>query len=522
MIAGSKYRGDFEDRIKSIIDEVRKNGSVILFIDEIHTIVGAGAAEGAIDAANILKPALSRGEIHLIGATTLDEYKRYIENDNALERRFQPLRIYEPTIDEAIEILNGLKERYEKYHGLKISDDALRAAVTLSKRYIKDRYLPDKAIDLLDEACAKLTLKHRSKPKVSEEKMCEEYPELSGIFISDTNFISNDDLPILTRHDIADILTETSGIPIGASDIEITDFSKRLERHVFGQDAAVKAISDAVIRSSAGLNKEDRPRGVFLFVGQSGVGKTELAKALAYELFTSYDSLIRYDMSEFSEKQSTSKFIGSPPGYVGYNESTSVVDVVRRNPYSVILFDEIEKAHEDVLNLFLQITDTGKLTDSSGRSADFKNTYIIMTSNAYSEDKSRRTVGFERRDEKTATYEKLKDSFSEEFLNRLDDIIVFHPQNKESLVKIIEKKLYALKNTLLEKGVSVEYDDGVLEYILARCKSGENARTISRTIATELETPIAKLILEKADNTDFKVNVKDDALCFSIPQTAKK
>lgn len=522
MVAGSKYRGDFEDRIKNILDEIRKNGSVILFIDEIHTIVGAGAAEGAIDAANILKPALSRGEVHLIGATTLDEYKKYIESDNALERRFQPLRIHEPTTDEAIEILKGLKERYEKYHRIKISDDALRSAVILSQRYIKDRYLPDKAIDLLDEACAKLTLNHITVRESYEEKICEEYPELNSLFASETALITQESPPILTREHIADILSESTGIPIDPSESEFADFASRLERHVFGQDAAVKAISDAVIRSTAGLNKEDRPRGVFLFVGQSGVGKTELARALAYELFGSYEALVRYDMSEFSEKQSISKFIGSPPGYVGYKEATSVVDIVRRNPYSVILFDEIEKAHEDVRNLFLQITDTGKLTDSSGKSADFKNTYIIMTSNAYSDEKMRRTVGFERGEEKSVIYKRLKESFSEEFLNRLDDVIVFHPQNEDSFKKIIEKKLCELKASLTEKGVKIEYDDSVCEYLMKKCNRSENARAIARTIAAELETALARVLLESGGNAQIKISVKDGTLEFSDLQPAKK
>ncbi len=522
MIAGAKYRGDFEDRIKNVIEEVRKNGSVILFIDEIHNIVGAGAAEGAIDAANILKPALARGEIHLIGATTLDEYKKYIENDNALERRFQPLRVFEPSAEETLEILYGLRERYEKYHGIKISDDAIRASVILSKRYIKDRYLPDKAIDLLDEACAKASVnKIKADTQKTQLKLCEEYPELGLIFNSKRGICEKNEKTTLTREDIADVLTETTGILIESEDSKIIDFSERLEKHVYGQSDAVKAVSDAVIRSMAGLNSEERPRGVFLFVGESGVGKTELAKALAYELFGSYDSLLRYDMSEFSEKQSISKFIGSPPGYVGYKEANSVVDVIRRNPYSVILFDEIEKANEDVLNLFLQITDTGKLTDSSGRIADFKNTYIIMTSNAYSKDKNKKSVGFVKNEENSHAYESLKSTFSEEFLNRLDSVILFRSQNEDNLLKIVKKKLSELKNSLLEKGIKIDFDESIIEYVMNKCERNDNARAISRTIATEIETPLAKEILLNGKNSELQLSASNGKLCFSKLQALK-
>ena len=522
MIAGAKYRGDFEDRIKNVIDEVRKNGSIILFIDEIHNIVGAGAAEGAIDAANILKPALARGEIHLIGATTLDEYKKYIENDNALERRFQPLRVLEPSVQETLDILHGLKERYEKFHGICISDDAIHASIALSKRYIKDRYLPDKAIDLLDEACAKVSVsKTRAETVNMQMKLCDEYPELGLIFNAERRASESKKKTVLTRDDIADVLTETTGIIIETDDKEIIDFSKRLEKHVYGQSEAIKAVSDAVIRSMAGLNSEERPRGVFLFVGKSGVGKTELARALAYELFGSFDSLLRYDMSEFSEKQSVSKFIGSPPGYVGYKESNSVVDTIRRNPYSVVLFDEIEKAHEDVLNLFLQISDTGKLTDSAGKIADFKNTYIIMTSNAFSQDVNNKHVGFVKTNDDFSAYTALKSSFSEEFLNRLDSIIVFHSQSEDNLLKIITKKLNELRNTLMEKGVKIEFDEDVSDYVMNKCQRCDNARVIARIIAAEIETPLAKVFLTNGKKSDFKISVKNGTLNFSNIQAVK-
>lgn len=515
MIAGAKYRGDFEDRIKNIIEEIKKNDNVILFIDEVHTIVGAGAAEGAIDAANILKPALARGEIHLIGATTLDEYKRYIESDNALERRFQPLRVYEPTPDEALTILKGLKERYEKYHGIAISDEAIHAAVVLSKRYIKDRYLPDKAIDLLDEACAKASVsKRKTMPKkLPSADVCEEYPELDIILNSDFSLSEKSYKPTLMRRDIEEILYEMTGIPIENSTVSSTDFKSKLEEHIFGQDEAVSAVSDAVTRSMAGLNSEEKPRAIFLFVGESGVGKTELARTLAYVLFGSYDSLIRYDMSEFSEKQSVARFIGSPPGYVGYKESSSVTDKIRQNPYSVVLFDEIEKAHPDVLNLFLQIADTGKLTDSSGKIADFKNTYIVMTSNVYTESKSKNGVGFISTEEKEFDLDSLKSKFSSELLYRLD-VVFFKPQNQDSIKLIINKKLSELKATLLKKEIKVDFSEEVFEYIFKRCKNIESSRTIKRVIESEIETPLAKQILAYGRSFEYMITLKEDRLDF--------
>ncbi len=497
MIAGAKYRGDFEDRIKNILEEVKNTPSVILFIDEIHTIVGAGAAEGAIDAANILKPALARADIHLIGATTLSEYKKHIENDGALERRFQPLIINEPTPEKTIEILFGLKERYEKYHKLYISNDAINAAVNLSTRYIHDRFLPDKAIDVLDEACAKANLRASATPSSMFDNKCDEYPEFTSLIFENSLNPLNDNQNITTvnAEDIADIITEMTGIPIKTAKNEALDFRERLERRVIGQHEAINAVANAVARSMAGINNEARPRGVFFFVGKSGVGKTELARALALELFGSENALLRFDMSEFSEKQSVAKFIGSPPGYVGYNDSTPITDIIRKRPYSVILFDEIEKASEDVLNLFLQITDTGRLTDSAGRTADFKNSYIIMTSNAYYTSSENQSLGFVKDKKSSHIYEKLKEHFSDEFLNRLDDIILFEPQNDDTLLKIIKKKIEELSQRLNERGIKIKFDDTVYKHILSKSEKNGGARGVGRIIASEIETPIAKLML---------------------------
>ena len=519
MVAGAKYRGDFEDRIKNILSEAKENKSVILFIDEVHTIVGAGSAEGAIDAANILKPALSRGEIHLIGATTLAEYKKYIESDNALERRFQPVTVEEPTPEEALDILYGLKPRYEEYHDITITDDALRAALRLSRRYIKDRFLPDKAIDVLDEACAKANVYSRKgkiklkKDKKSEQKqLCEEYPDFDMFFYKDNSTSKlGDELPVVNAQSIAEVVSEMTGIPVESRDFdEYRDFYFRLEKHIAGQSDAVRAVSDAVVRGLAGIGDENRPKGVFLFVGQSGVGKTELARALACELFGNADSLLRYDMSEFSEKQSVAKFIGSSPGYVGYNEATSITDTVRRKPYSVILFDEIEKASEDVINLFLQIADTGTLTDSSGRRADFRNSYIIMTSNVGAEGLSDKEVGFVKKEKSDALFETLRESFSEEFLNRLDDIILFRAQNSDTMREIAEKKMREFLQRLEAKGIFADFDSGVIDYILNKCSNRTGARAISRVIAAEIETPIAKLILSSDGIADERIKIKTD------------
>ncbi len=512
MVAGSKYRGDFEDRIKAIIDEVKKNTNIILFIDEVHTIVGAGAAEGAIDAANILKPALSRGEIRLIGATTLSEYKKYIENDSALERRFQPLLVEEATAKETEAILFGLKDRYEKFHGIKITDDAIYSTVYLSKRYIRDRFLPDKAIDVLDEACAKVSVHKKndiSEENIRQRLICDEMPGLES-FLSDKSFCKNAVINsecLVDSSKVKEIVSEMTGIVLDGDDAGVANLKSRLKKHIVGQDDAVDAVVNYVFRSSAGINDEERPRGVFLFVGKSGVGKTELARALAYELFGTFDSLLRYDMSEFTEKHSVAKFIGAPPGYVGYNESASITDAVRRKPYSVILFDEIEKASDDVLNLFLQIMDNGKLTDSSGRIADFRNTYIIMTSNACSDEIFGKSVGFVKNERSGILMDKLKQFFKVEFLNRIDDIILFESQNSNYLLKIAEGKLLELKDRLESKGMKVNIDDGVIEYVANKSEAKGGARSISRIIASKIETAIAKLILNDGMNENCTLNI---------------
>ena len=523
MVAGAKYRGDFEDRIKSILEETKKNDSVILFIDEIHTLVGAGAAEGAIDAANILKPALARGEIRLIGATTLSEYRKYIENDNALERRFQPIIVEEPSTNEAIEMLMGLKARYENYHGVRITDESVRAAVTLSKRYIRDRYLPDKAIDVLDEACVKASINSAKKSEARRDgEFCDEYPGVDFAFFKSNDGKNERYMPVITEQNIRDAVSEMTGVPITNDGNRFSDLSARLEKHVLGQTDAVSALSDAVLRSSAGINNENRPRGVFLFVGESGVGKTELARALAFELFGSYDSLLRYDMSEFSEKHSISKFIGSPPGYVGFNETTPICEVVRKHPYSVMLFDEIEKASPEVLNLFLQIADTGRLTDSGGRSADFRNSYIIMTSNA-STTEGGEGLGFISKN-KEISDEKLLVSFSKELLLRFDEVIHFKKQSIEVLEEIVKKQLKELAEKVYERGVTVTFGEEIYDYIARKCKK-DGARSIGRFLSSEIQTPIAKEIL-KNDNEPIEVTfeIKNDKLTFKVgkKETAKK
>ncbi len=517
IVAGAKYRGDFEDRIKSILSEVRKNKSIILFIDEIHTIVGAGAAEGAIDAANILKPALARGELHLIGATTFAEYKKYIESDSALERRFQPLIIEEPTPEKTVEILKGLRPVYEKYHGVVINDDAINTAVSLSKRYINDRSFPDKAIDIIDEACAKIASDSKKEEDllkkfiddVEPKLLCEERPGFESLIEADdkTVDLGKDKYGIVDSALIQDIVEEYIGIPI-KSDCKVSEFmmlKESLDLHVIGQEEATEAITNAVIRSAVGINSELRPRGVFLFVGESGVGKTELARALAFVLFGDTDALIRYDMSEFSEKHSVSKLIGSPPGYVGYNEHNALTDIIRKHPYSIILFDEMEKAHPDVINLFLQITDTGKLTDSSGRSADFKNSYIIMTTNASMGVNKDNSVGFVKAKKDEALKKALQEHFSVEFLNRIDEIILFKPQTSKTLLEITKKKISSLQDKLIGKNIILNVNDDAMIYISNKALKEGGARSISKLIATEIETPIAKLLIEQRDISKIQV-----------------
>ncbi len=525
MVAGAKYRGDFEERIKSIMNEVSKNKSVILFIDEIHTIVGAGSAEGAIDAANIMKPELSRGDIQLIGATTLAEYRKYIEKDSALERRFQPVIIEEPSIERTVEIIEGVKDRYEGHHGVKISSEAIREAVLLSERYINDRFLPDKAIDVIDEACAYANISARENNAENKElrdkirqtsierkkaiydrdfELAINLRELEKLYSDELKEDSNlpdvnTTRPIVTVDQIRAVIGEITGVNLDKS-AKQGIIKESLSLDIIGQDEAIGILSDAVMRSYAGINSPDRPRGVFLFLGESGVGKTALACSLAKILFQSEDALIRYDMSEYAESYTVSKLIGSAPGYVGYDEQNSALERIRKHPYSVILFDEIEKAHPDVLSLFLQIFDTGYLTDALGRKINFRNSYIIMTSNIGADKfRARGGIGFAGGKEETSIREKLRGQFKDEFINRIDEIILFKSFDSQSLYKIAEKKIGAIGERLMTSGISLRCDDAVYNELVHRSASikGFGARPLIRLILSEVENKIADLMINK-------------------------
>lgn len=484
MVAGAKYRGDFEERIKSIINEAVKNKNVILFIDEIHTIVGAGSAEGAIDAANILKPQLSRAEIQLIGATTISEYHKHIEKDSALERRFQSILVEEPSFEETLNILRGLKDRYEEHHSVKISENALIDAVRLAERYIQDRYFPDKALDVLDEACAKANIKRKESEQNKEES-------------NDNKWQSRKNKVKVDSSDIIEIVKEMTGIEISGSKLgyDPRELERRLKDMIYGQDEAIESICKAVTRSHAGINDPDKPKGVFLFTGPSGVGKTEISKLISEELFHDKKALIRYDMSEFSEKNSVTMLIGSPPGYVGYEEGGSLTEKIRRHPYSVVLFDEIEKAHPDVLNLFLQIMDDGVLTDSCGRSVSFKNAYIIMTSNVLAGSVGDVSLGFMSSD--NGKNEKLFEVFTPEFINRIDCVVRFSPLDIDTVKRICQKRLSELKRTLTSMGVDVSYTEEVCDYLSKKAVDKRlGARTLLRAITIEIETLISEFMLE--------------------------
>jgi len=542
LVAGTKYRGEFEERLKKIMDEIRTAGNVILVIDEVHTLIGAGAAEGAIDAANILKPALARGELQCIGATTLDEYRKHIERDAALERRFQPVMVGEPSVSETIEILFGLRERYEQHHKLKISNEALEAAAKLSDRYISDRYLPDKAIDLMDEAGSRVRLINSQLPPAAKEldkelrqvlkekdeavrsqdfdragELRDREMEIKAQIrtISQTKKAettrSEDDSPIVTEEDIAQIVASWTGVPVNklteSESEKLLNMEGTLHQRLIGQDEAVKAVSRAIRRARVGLKNPNRPIASFIFSGPTGVGKTELTKALAAYFFGSEEAMVRLDMSEYMERHTVSKLIGSPPGYVGYNEGGQLTEAVRRRPYTVVLFDEIEKAHPDVFNMLLQILEDGRLTDAKGRTVDFKNTLIIMTSNIGSKviEKGGGGLGFEfSENQNDAQYnrirnlvnEELKQYFRPEFLNRLDEIIVFRQLNKEEVKEIAVILLKEVFGRLLEKGITLEVTDKFKERLV---EEGYNpsygARPLRRAIMRLLEDSLAEEIL---------------------------
>ena len=554
MVAGSKYRGEFEERIKRVIAEAGADGEVLLFIDEIHTIIGAGGAEGALDAANILKPALARGELQIIGATTLEEYRKHIEKDAALERRFQPITVEEPSEEESIAILRGIKEKYEEHHKVRIDDEAILAAVKLSARYINDRYLPDKAIDLIDEASSKLRITHSGEPKTikrlreqlllleEEKEDCirkEDFEAASLIkkkqeqkkkkldkVLEEWKQDKEENQLHVTESDIALIVSDWTRIPAEKLSESESEKLKKLEQmlhaRVIGQDEAVHAVAQAIKRGRVGLKDPKRPIGSFMFLGPTGVGKTELSKALAEVVFGSEQNLIRVDMSEYMEKYSVSKMIGSPPGYVGYDEGGQLSEKVRRNPYSVILFDEIEKAHPDVLNILLQVLDDGHITDSQGRKVSFKNTIIIMTSNVGAEQiVSPKKLGFDssvdQRDRdytymKTKVLEELKRLFKPEFLNRIDEIIVFRPISKENMAQILEimlKNLYQRAKGEMNLGISL--DKKAKSFLIEKGYDPKfGARPLKRTIQTEVEDILSEAILEGEVHPGEKVNLRVD------------
>nr|WP_053955597.1 ATP-dependent Clp protease ATP-binding subunit [Inediibacterium massiliense] len=559
MVAGAKYRGEFEDRLKKVMNELRESKDVILFIDEMHTIIGAGAAEGSIDASNILKPALARGELQAIGATTLDEYRKHIEKDPALERRFQPIQVEEPTIEETIEILKGLRDKYEAHHGVKITDEALKAAANLSHRYITDRFLPDKAVDLIDEAASKLRLQMVTQPpelKDLEEKL-EEIAKEKEESISIQDFekaarlrdkekrvkeelnnrqknwkVGQTGKATVAEEEIAQTVSSWTGIPVNKLAKEesnkLLNMEAILHERVIGQEEAVEAIAKAVRRARVGLKDPKRPVGSFIFLGPTGVGKTELSKALAEVLFGDEDALIRIDMSEYMEKHAVSRLVGSPPGYVGYDEGGQLTEKIRRKPYSVVLFDEIEKAHPDVFNILLQILDDGRLTDSQGKVVDFKNTVIIMTSNVGAHTiKKQKTLGFTGNieDEKKDAYEKMKEnvigelkrSFRPEFLNRIDEVIVFHGLNQSDIYEIVDLMILDLTKRMKELNIHMEISDEAKKLLGEKGFDPEyGARPLKRAIRKMIEDSLSEEILRGniSKNDEIFVDVQNGEIIF--------
>ena len=604
LIAGAKYQGEFEERLKSVVDTLENSsGNIILFIDEVHNIVGAGGQNGAMNASNLLKPMLARGEIEVIGATTLGEYRKYIENDAALERRFQPIQVLEPTVDDAISILRGLKEKFEQYHGIRISDAAIVSAATMSDRYIQDRFLPDKAIDLIDEACAKIKTEINSVPteldelnrkyaqlEIEREALKKEEDETSKLRLEEIvkelaeigekkrvltlnwnlekeNVVKLKDIKqkideanlkaseyervadygkvaeykydiipklekelneireksennnlvsqIIGKEQIAEIVAKWTGIPVGklvqSENEKILSLEEHLKEKVIGQDQAISSIADTVLRSRAGLKDVNRPIGSFMFLGPTGVGKTYVTKQLAKNLFDDENLIIRIDMSEYMEKHSVARLIGAPPGYVGYEEGGQLTEKVRRKPYSVILLDEIEKAHPDVFNILLQVLDDGRLTDGKGRLVDFKNTIIIMTSNIGSQ--------YILEGKKEMVYEELKSRFKPEFLNRLDEIITFNSLDKESVKNIVRLELSKMNDKLKDRLIVIEFGEDLIDYVVNNAYDPNyGARPIRRFIQKELETDISKLILKEniSTNSIIKIEIVDEKVKLEL------